>query len=78
MCLAVPAQITKIEDKQATVEVMGVSQECMLDLVPSAKIGDYVLVHAGFAIEIVDEAYAQETLELIKEFPELVDGDIAG
>jgi hydrogenase expression/formation protein HypC len=43
-----------------------------LDLVPDAAVGDYVLIHAGFGIEVVSEQFAQETLDLIREFPELV------
>ena len=77
MCLAIPARITAIDGSVGTVDVMGVTQECMLDLVPKAKIGDYVLNHAGFAIEIIDEQYAQETLDLIRQFPDLIAGDLA-
>ena len=50
---------------------MGISREAALDLLPTAKVGDYILVHAGFGIEIVDEQSAAETLELIAEFPAL-------
>ena len=57
----------------ATVDILGVKREVSLDLTPAAEVGNFVLVHAGFAIEIVSEEYAQETLDLIKEFPELAD-----
>ncbi|MDD6650848.1 MAG: HypC/HybG/HupF family hydrogenase formation chaperone [Eggerthellales bacterium] len=74
MCLAIPAQVSEIgEDNLATVDIMGVTRQVSLDLTPAAKVGDYVLVHAGFAIEIVDEQFAQETLDLIRQFPELAD-----
>lgn len=74
MCLAIPAKITELsDDHMATVDILGVTREVALDLVPQAGVGDYVLVHAGFAIEIVDEQYAQETIDLIREFPDLVD-----
>ena len=74
MCLAIPAQVSDIgEDNLATVDIMGVTRQVSLDLTPAAKVGDYVLVHAGFAIEIVDEQFAQETLDLIRQFPELAD-----
>lgn len=74
MCLAIPAQVASIgEDNLATVDIMGVTREVSLDLTPAAKIGDYVLVHAGFAIEVVDEQFAQETLDLIRQFPDLAD-----
>lgn len=56
----------------ATVDILGVTREISVDLTPSVQVGDYVLVHAGFAIEVVDEQFAQETLDLIREFPDLV------
>ena len=78
MCLAIPAQITELsEDRMALASILGTTRAVALDLVPSAQVGDYVLVHAGFAIEIVDEQYAQETIDLIKQFPELAAEDIA-
>lgn len=74
MCLAIPAQVKEIgEDKLATVDILGVTREISLDLTPQAEVGSYVLVHAGFAIEVVDEQFANETLDLIKQFPELAD-----
>ena len=76
MCLAIPMKISQMEDNNlATVDVMGVTRQISLDLTPQAQVGDYVLVHAGFAIEVVDEQYAQETLDLIKQFPELAEAD---
>ena len=78
MCLAIPAQVKSInEDDLATVDILGVTREVALDLTPSAEVGSYVLIHAGFAIEVVSEEAAQETLDLIKEFPELADLDVA-
>ena len=74
MCLAVPMQIEELLDGGlARVSAMGAERNIALDLTPEAKAGDYVLVHAGLAIEIVDEQYAAETLELIKSMAELVD-----
>lgn len=68
MCLAIPAQITeKDPSNMATVDILGVTRKVSLDLVPDAKIGDYILVHAGFGIEIVTKEDAQETLDLIKQ-----------
>jgi hydrogenase expression/formation protein HypC len=70
MCLAIPARVTIIEEgHMATVDIMGVTRKVSLDLVPEAVEGDFVLVHAGFALQIVDEAYANETLELLKTLP---------
>ena len=78
MCLAIPAQVKAInEDNLATVDILGVTRDVSLDLTPAAEVGSYVLIHAGFAIEVVSEEYAQETLDLIKEFPELADLDVA-
>lgn len=75
MCLAIPAKITEMgDDRLATVDILGATREISLDLTPQAQIGDFVLVHAGFAIEVVDEQFAQETIDLIKEFPELAEG----
>lgn len=78
MCLAIPAQVKSInENNLATVDILGVIREVALDLTPSAEVGSYVLIHAGFAIEVVSEEAAQETLDLIKEFPELADLEAA-
>ena len=55
------------------VTAMGAERDIAIDLTPDVQVGDYVLVHAGFAIEVVDEQYAAETLELIKTMAELVD-----
>ncbi|MEF2845690.1 MAG: HypC/HybG/HupF family hydrogenase formation chaperone [Eggerthellaceae bacterium] len=74
MCLAIPAQVKSIgNDQLASVDILGVTRQVALDLTPSANVGDYVLIHAGFAIEVVSEDDAQETLNLIKQFPELAD-----
>lgn len=74
MCLAIPAQVKTIDDNHlAVVDILGVTREVALDLTPAAAVGDYVLVHAGFAIEVVSEDDAQQTLDLIREFPELAD-----
>ncbi len=80
MCLAIPAQIKSIdeEERMGEVDILGVTRKVALDLVPRAKVGDYVLVHAGYGIEIVDEQYANETLDLIRQFPELVNEDHPG
>jgi hydrogenase expression/formation protein HypC len=67
MCLAVPAQIVKIEDTIAEVDMAGTKVRASLLMVPDAKIGDYVLLHTGFAIQILDEHEALETLKLFKE-----------
>lgn len=78
MCLAIPAQITeKKDDGLAEVDILGVKRTIATDLTPKAEVGDFVLVHAGFSIEIVSEEEAQQTLDLIREFPELADLETA-
>ena len=59
MCLAVPARVISIEDRLASVEVQGVRRAASLMLLPEAAVGDYVLVHAGFAMQIVDNEEAE-------------------
>lgn len=72
MCLAIPALITeKKGDNLAVAEILGVTRDVALDLTPQAKVGDYVLVHAGFAIEVVDADYAKESIELVKQLEEV-------
>lgn len=76
MCLAIPAKVESIDENRiATTDIMGIKRDIALDLVPHAQVDDYVLVHAGYAIEVVSEQFAQETLDLIREFPELADID---
>jgi hydrogenase expression/formation protein HypC len=67
MCLAVPARITSIDGFNAVVDMGGVTRETSLQLVPDARLGDYVLIHAGFAIQTLDEQDALETLRLFDQ-----------
>ena len=67
MCLAVPGKITEINGETARVDIEGVTREANISLLPDVKTGDYVIVHAGFAIERYDEADAKETLRLLRE-----------
>ena len=67
MCLAIPSRITKIENNMATIDVEGVQRKASLLLLEDAQVGDYVIVHAGFAIHKLDEAAARETLDLLRE-----------
>ena len=79
MCLAIPAQIKSIEPGlMGEVDILGVTRTVALDLVPKAQVGSWVLVHAGYGIEVVSEKYAQETLDLIRQFPDLVAEDAPG
>jgi len=68
MCVAIPAKIISKEDLLATIEVYGARRQVNLMLLPEeAEVGDYVLVHAGFAIQKVDVAAGKETLALFDE-----------
>ena len=62
MCLAIPSMITEINDNMGVIDVVGVQREVSLLLVENPQVGDWVIVHAGFAIQIIDEATAQESL----------------
>jgi len=67
MCLAIPVKVIAIEDDMGVVELGGVTRQASLMLVPETKVGDYVLLHAGFAIQRLNEEEAQETLRLFAE-----------
>ncbi|MCS7258402.1 MAG: HypC/HybG/HupF family hydrogenase formation chaperone [candidate division WOR-3 bacterium] len=71
MCLAIPAKVLKIKGDSAIVEVRGVKREINILLCPEVKIGDYVIVHAGFALKIIDKKYAQETIKIFDEIETL-------
>ena len=67
MCLAIPSKIVSIHNGMATIDVEGVRREASLMLIEDAKVGEYVIVHAGFAIHKVDEAAARETIALLRQ-----------
>ena len=75
MCLAIPAKIISIDNQRATVEVGGLTRDASVVLLPDAGLGDYVLMHAGFAISLVDE---EEALETIRLFEQLAGGSFSG
>ncbi len=64
MCLAVPVLIKCIEGKEAEVEIGGIGRRISLWLTPEARVGDYVLLHTGYAISVIDQEEARETLRL--------------
>jgi hydrogenase expression/formation protein HypC len=78
MCLAIPSKITHIENEMATIDVDGVKRSASLMLLEDSAVGDYVIVHAGFAIKKLDEASAMETIRLLKEAAAFVDNLEAG
>jgi hydrogenase expression/formation protein HypC len=67
MCLAIPLKIIEISGNTATGEALGMTREIRVDFIPEPKVGDYVIVHAGFAIERLGEEQALEDLEAWKE-----------
>ena len=67
MCLAVPMRVEKVEGSNAVVELGGVKKGINLGLLDNVRIGEYVIVHAGFAIQRIDEKEAKETIEILKE-----------
>lgn len=71
MCLAVPALIKSINGQMAEVDIDGVVRPVSLQLTPEAKVGDYVLLHTGYAINTIDAAEAEETLKLLRELSEI-------
>ena len=67
MCIAIPALIKSIEGTEAEAEIGGIARRISLYLTPEAKVGDYVLVHTGYAINVIDQQEAEETLKLLGE-----------
>ncbi|NPA74475.1 MAG: HypC/HybG/HupF family hydrogenase formation chaperone [Euryarchaeota archaeon] len=63
MCLAIPGKIVELRGNVAVVDYGGVRREARVDFIPDAKVGDYVIVHTGFAIEKMDEESALKSLE---------------
>ena len=73
MCLAIPARIIELDGDRAVVDAMGNRWKAKTTLLPEAKLGDLVLIHAGFAISLVDEEEAKKTWQMITEINELQD-----
>jgi hydrogenase expression/formation protein HypC len=67
MCLAVPVKVIQIDSQKAVVELGGLARKASIVLVPDVQVNDYVLLHAGFAIQKLDEKEAEETLSLLAE-----------
>lgn len=75
MCLAIPGLIKSIDDKEAEVDLGGVSRRISLWLTPEAKVGDWVLIHTGYAINTIDADEARETLRLFEEIAHFGESD---
>ena len=76
MCLAIPALIKSMDGVMAVAEVGGVERNVSVMLTPEAQVGDYVLIHTGFAISVIDEEEAQETLRLLAELAQFYPDDL--
>ena len=72
MCLAISSKIVAINDQMGVIDVAGVRREASLLLLEDPQVGDWVIVHAGFAIQKMDEATAQESLQYLREAAQLV------
>jgi len=72
MCLAIPMQVIEVDGGMARVEQEGVTRKVRVDFIPDLQPGDYVLIHAGIAIERVNAEEAAETLRLIKEIVDAI------
>ena len=73
MCLAIPSKIVEINDQMAVIDVDGVQRKCSLLMLEEPEVGEYVIVHAGFALHKIDEQAAMETLQLLKEAVSLME-----
>ena len=71
MCLAVPVRIISVDGDAAETEIAGVRRRVSIAFTPEARVGDYVLLHTGYAIGVIDEAEAEETLKLLEEIASL-------
>jgi hydrogenase expression/formation protein HypC len=81
MCLAIPGKVIEIDPAVSPVmgkiDFGGIKKEVCLELVPDVKIGEYVIVHVGFAISTMDEAEALETIKLFEQMGESIDGELS-
>ncbi len=78
MCIAVPGKVINIDDiNMATVDFGGTTKVASADLVSNISVGDYVLVHAGFIINVLDESEAEETIKLFEEYMGILDDEVS-
>lgn len=75
MCLAIPARIKEINGTEAEVEIGGITRKASLILTPDARVGDYVLLHTGYAINIINQAEAEQTLALFAKIAKLTESE---
>lgn len=75
MCLAIPSKIVEINDDMATIDVAGVQRQASLLLIEEPSVGEWVIVHAGFAIKKIEESVARESLKYLREAASLLEDD---
>ena len=73
MCLAIPLKLVSVNGTDAVGEVGGIQREVSIMMTPDVKVGDYVVVHAGFAIQVLDQQEAEENLEILRQIGEMVE-----
>ena len=78
MCLAIPAKIVSVDGTTAEADIGGLTRKISVWLTPDVKVGDYVLLHTGYAVNVINEEEAQETLKLLAELGENIEDEIAG
>jgi hydrogenase expression/formation protein HypC len=82
MCLGIPGRVIEIQEVaglvSGKVDFAGASRQVCLAYVPDAEVGDYVLVHVGFALSLIDEAEAERTLEFVRSVPGALEQELAG
>ncbi len=75
MCLAIPSKIVKVEDDTAVIDIDGIRRQASLLLLDDVKVGDWVIVHAGFAIHKIDGSDARESLRVLREVASCMDDE---
>jgi len=78
MCLAIPALVKTVNGQQAEVEIDGISRNVSIWLTPDVRAGDYILLHTGYAISIIDAGEAEETLAMLREMVSLDENEGSG
>ena len=73
MCLAIPLKLVSVDGTDAVGEVGGIQREVSIMMTPDVKVGDYVIVHAGFAIQVLDQKEAEENLELLRQIGDMAE-----
>jgi hydrogenase expression/formation protein HypC len=77
MCLAIPAKIISIQNDMGTIDMEGTQREVSLLLLEESHVGDYVIVHAGFAIHKIDEKEAKESLKVLRQMASMTEGEFS-